>query len=586
MTAGNPTSTVTIAEASGTGMFYVQLASQPAGNVTLSVTSSDTNEGTVDMATLTFTDTNWDDRQALTVTAVPDNIDDDDTFTVNFAVTTGDGANYTNSLTLPSVAVTVTDDDTLSDTINLSVSPLTVAETADATTITVTATIDGTVVLPTPTVVTVSVGGGTATSGTDYATVSNFDLTIPALSLSATGTFMIDPTDDTTDDNNETVMITGTAPGFTTVNTATLTIVEAGISVHDAMTAGNPTSTVTIAEASGTGMFYVQLASQPAGNVTLSVASSDINEGTVDMATLTFTDTNWDDRQALTVTAVPDNIDDDDSFTVDFVVTTGDGANYTNSLTLPSVAVTVTDDDTLSDTINLSVSPLTVAETADATTITVTATIDGTVVLPTPTVVTVSVGGGTATSGTDYATVSDFDLTIPALSLSATGTFMIDPTDDTTDDNNETVMITGTAPGFTTVNTATLTIVEAGISVHDAMTAGNPISTVTIAEASGTGMFYVQLASQPAGNVTLSVASSDINEGTVDMATLTFTDTTWDARQALTVTAVDDNIDDDDTFTVDFVVTTGDGANYTNSLTLPSVAVTVTDDDTLSERLT
>ena len=57
-------------------------------------------------------------------------------------------------------------------------------------------------------------------------------------------------------------MIMGTAPGFTTVNTATLTIVEAGISVHDAMTAGNPTSTVTIAEASGTGMFYVQLASQ------------------------------------------------------------------------------------------------------------------------------------------------------------------------------------------------------------------------------------------------------------------------------------------------------------------------------------
>ena len=172
-------------------------------------------------------------------------------------------------------------------------------------------------------------------------------------------------------------MIMGTAPGFTTVNTATLTIVEAGISVHDAMTAGNPTSTVTIAEASGTGMFYVQLASQPAGNVTLSVASSDINEGTVDMATLTFTDTNWDDRQAVTVTAVPDNIDDDDTFTVNFAITTGDGANYTNSLTLPSVAVTVTDDDTLSDTINLSVSPLTVAETADATTITVTATIDG-----------------------------------------------------------------------------------------------------------------------------------------------------------------------------------------------------------------
>ena len=41
--------------------------------------------------------------------------------------------------------------------------------------ITVTATLDSAVVLTTPTDVTVSVGGGTATSGTDYATVSNFD---------------------------------------------------------------------------------------------------------------------------------------------------------------------------------------------------------------------------------------------------------------------------------------------------------------------------------------------------------------------------------------------------------------------------
>ena len=116
---------------------------------------------------------------------------------------------------------------------------------------------------------------------------------------------------------------------------------------------------------------------KPAGNVTLSVASSDINEGTVDMATLTFTGTTWDARQAVTVTAVDDNIVRDDTFTVDFVVTSGDSANYTNSLDLPSVAVTVTDDDTASTTIDLSISPDSIQETAGATTITVTATLGG-----------------------------------------------------------------------------------------------------------------------------------------------------------------------------------------------------------------
>ena len=41
-----------------------------------------------------------------------------------------------------------------------------------------------------------SVGGGTATSGTDYATVSNFTVTIPQETASETGTFTLTPTQD------------------------------------------------------------------------------------------------------------------------------------------------------------------------------------------------------------------------------------------------------------------------------------------------------------------------------------------------------------------------------------------------------
>ena len=62
--------------------------------------------------------------------------------------------------------------------------------------------------------------------------------------------------------------------------------------------------------------------------------------------------------------------------------------------------------------------------------------------------VTVSVGGGTstATSGTDFATVSDFTVTIAAGTLSQTATFDLTPTDDDVDEGYfESVAVSGTS---------------------------------------------------------------------------------------------------------------------------------------------
>ena len=57
---------------------------------------------------------------------------------------------------------------------------------------------------------------------------------------------------------------------------------------------------------------------------------------------------------------------------------------------------------------------------------------------------TVVVGSGTATEGTDFASVADFTITIPAGSASATGTFTLDPTEDAIDEGaGETVSIDG-----------------------------------------------------------------------------------------------------------------------------------------------
>ena len=52
------------------------LNAQPTANVTIGLSSSDTTEGTVSPASLTFTTANWNTAQTVTVTGVDDAIAD------------------------------------------------------------------------------------------------------------------------------------------------------------------------------------------------------------------------------------------------------------------------------------------------------------------------------------------------------------------------------------------------------------------------------------------------------------------------------------------------------------------------------
>ena len=112
----------------------------------------------------------------------------------------------------------------------MSVSPDSIQETAGETSITVTATLGGAVsTMDTEVVVTVGDSGDTATITTDYTLnipTATLTVTIPELMTSGSGTFSITPVADDVSDNGETITISGTASGFTTINSATLTIVE------------------------------------------------------------------------------------------------------------------------------------------------------------------------------------------------------------------------------------------------------------------------------------------------------------------------------------------------------------------------
>src|SRR5204863_1010290 len=88
-----PTSGLTTTEAGGTATFTVVLNTQPAADVTIALTSSDTTEGTVSPASLTFTSVNWATAQTVTVTGVNDAVVDGNiTYTIVTAATSGDPA--------------------------------------------------------------------------------------------------------------------------------------------------------------------------------------------------------------------------------------------------------------------------------------------------------------------------------------------------------------------------------------------------------------------------------------------------------------------------------------------------------------
>jgi hypothetical protein len=97
-----------VAEGGATDTFTVALQSAPTANVT--VTLNPGTQVTVAPATLTFTPTNWNTAQTVTVTAVDDAlVEGAHTGTIAFTVTSTDTA-Y-NAITVPSVSVNIADND-------------------------------------------------------------------------------------------------------------------------------------------------------------------------------------------------------------------------------------------------------------------------------------------------------------------------------------------------------------------------------------------------------------------------------------------------------------------------------------------
>ncbi len=143
--------------------------------------------------------------------------------------------------------------------------------------------------------------------------------------------------DDAYDDHDVTVTHTVAGADYDGIDAPSITV-----TVHDPDTRAvevSPTS-LTVVEDEPAESYTVRLLGEPSGDVTVTPATAS-GAITLSPVSLTFTQSNWSEPQSVTVTAVDDDAYDDHDATVTHTVA---GADYAG-IVVPSVAVTVLDDD-------------------------------------------------------------------------------------------------------------------------------------------------------------------------------------------------------------------------------------------------
>ena len=558
--ASNETVSLTVAASPGTDTV--------AGDFTLSAAT-----------TLTIAAGATTSTGTVTLTAVDNSVDAPDK-TVTVSATVGGNSGVAN----PSdQTLTITDDEG-TPTVTLALAPTSIKEhstTASETVSTVTATLSGT--SSEAVTLTVAARPGADTVAGDFTLSADTTLTIAAGATSSTGTVTITAVDNSVDAPDKTVTVSATVGGNSGVanpsdqtltitddeGTPTVTLALAPTSIKEHSTTASETVSTVTATLSGTSSEAVTLtvAARPgadtvAGDFTLSADT-----------TLTIAAGATSSTGTVTITAVDNSVDAPDK-TVTVSATVGGNSGVAN----PSdQTLTITDDEG-TPTVTLALAPTSIKEhstTASETVSTVTATLSGT--SSEAVTLTVAASPGADTVAGDFTLSAATTLTIAAGATSSTGTVTITAVDNSVDAPDKTVTVSATVGG----NSGVANPSDQTLTITDDDERGLVLSAtaVTVTEATGasrTATYTVKLATQPTAAVTVAVSSDDTGAAMVAPASLTFTTADWGTAQTVTVTGVDDAVDNaaDRTTTIGHDASGGDYGAVEGA-----VNVTVTDDE-------
>jgi len=291
-----PAENLQTSEAGGTATFTVVLNVQPTANVTIGVSSSDTTEGTVSPASLTFTTDNWNVPQTVTVTGVDDALTDGPIdYSIVFAAATSADSTY-NGLKPASISALNYDNEV----------GITVAPAAGLVTTEAGGTATFTVVLNTAPTANVVVG--LTSSDTTEGVVSPASLTFTPANWSTKQTVTVTGVDDAVVDGNIAYSIITAAATSTDPNYNGRDPLDVDVTNTDNDVASITISTNALSIVEGQGATYtVTVGSQPTADVVVTVTSLNPTNGPTSPATLTFTVANWATPQTVNVSAV-DNL--------------------------------------------------------------------------------------------------------------------------------------------------------------------------------------------------------------------------------------------------------------------------------------
>ena len=478
-----------------------------------------------------------------------------------------DDGTVTVSGTLAGITVNKASDITLTDNddppvLALSVSVSTISEAAGDTSVTVTARHKNATRFPAARTVKIKA----SVSGDVGATLSSsaFNLSFSKDAVSATASFTITPEDNKYDNDNGTVKVSGTLTGITVNDASDITLTD-----------DDPPPVLALSVDTST-------ISEGAGGTSVTVTARHKNASRFPAArTVKITAKVSGDVSASVSTPVNLNFPKDAaSATATFTVTPEDN-KYDNKNGKVSVSgslagitvndasdITLTDDDP-TPVLALSVSKSTISEGAGTTTVTVTARHKNASRFPAARTVKISA----SVSGGVGATLSSsaFNLSFSKDAVSATATFTVTPEDDQYDTSDGMVSVSGSLAGITVTSTT--------IALEDDDTRGVNVSSTTleVAENGGSGTYDVKLDTKPTATVTVRPASSDTLAVTVRPDSLTFTGSNWNTAQTVTLTGVNDDLDNAGNSRSATIGNTASGGDYGSESA--SVSVTVNDDD-------
>ena len=469
------TETILNVEEGRSRTYQVVLTSEPRANVTIAVTSGDTNVAMVDSDALIFTSGNWNDPQTVTVTGM----DDAEDRRVSIShVATSDDSTY-GGIPVDPVSVAVTEQSVISITGG---SGPAVAEGAAATF----------VVLANPAPASdleVSLIVGEVT-GSDFVAAGNKGgdktVTIPAGQSSAV--YTVNTKDDSKDEADGAVTV-ALAPSPGSLYMLSSSAASATVDITD----DDPTSvSLSVRDNSAD---EARASDTAAIKLTL---GRELVPGEILTVPLQFSGATLGTDFTLALSGIPDGVTLDANTGV-VTFTGGDPVSAKGARVL-----------------------LTALEDDDAVDERVTVTIPASDMGSAPVLTATGLGGGAAGS--------------------VSGSGVIELADDD----------------------------EVGVTVTE---------TILNVEEGRSGTYTLELDTVPTHDVTIAVTSGDPDVATVDSDTLTFTLGNWNQPQTVTVTGLDDDIDQsvDQTVNISHVATSED-PNY-DGIGIDAVDVTVLDDD-------